>query len=101
MGGACNAHGEMINANKVLVGKPERKRQLGRSRRRMEETGLLVVNWICLAHGKDRWRDLVNTVMKLIMQKTGQTDMGRPIRCFSLTLECKEHFNNTRLFRLI
>jgi hypothetical protein len=27
------------------------------------EVGLEGVNWIHLAHGKDRWRDLVNTIL--------------------------------------
>jgi hypothetical protein len=33
MGRACTTHGEKINAYRVLVGKPERKRLLGRPRR--------------------------------------------------------------------
>jgi hypothetical protein len=33
MGGACRAHGEMINAYKILVVKPEGKRLFGRSKR--------------------------------------------------------------------
>jgi hypothetical protein len=37
MGGACRAHGEMRSAYKILVGKPEGKRPLGRSRRRWED----------------------------------------------------------------
>jgi hypothetical protein len=32
MGGACNAHGEMRNGYNILVGKPEVKRPLGRSK---------------------------------------------------------------------
>jgi hypothetical protein len=57
---------------KVLVGKPEGKRPLGRPRRRWEdgirmdlrETGLGGVDWIRLAQDSDRWRafatELVN-----------------------------------------
>jgi len=37
LGGACSTHGEMINAYKILVGKPERKKPLGRSRHRWED----------------------------------------------------------------
>jgi hypothetical protein len=36
MDGACSMHGEKENAYKVLVGKPERKRPLGRCRHRWE-----------------------------------------------------------------
>jgi hypothetical protein len=58
---------------KVLVGKTERKRPLGRPRRRREdgirinfmETGWGSVEWIQLAQDRDRWRAVVNTVMKL------------------------------------
>jgi hypothetical protein len=56
---------------KVLVGKPEGKRPLGRPRRRREdgirmdlrEIGWGSVEWIQLAQDRDRWRALVNTVM--------------------------------------
>jgi hypothetical protein len=34
MGGACRMHGEKRNAYRILVGKPEGKRPLGRLRRR-------------------------------------------------------------------
>jgi hypothetical protein len=34
MGGACSTNGQKRNAYRLLVGKPERKRPLGRSRRR-------------------------------------------------------------------
>jgi hypothetical protein len=36
MGGVCSTDGEMINLRKILVGKPEGKRPLGRSRRTCE-----------------------------------------------------------------
>jgi hypothetical protein len=65
--------GEERNVYRVLMGKPERKRSLGRPRRRWEngirmdlrETGWGSVDWIQLAQDRDRWRALVNTVMNL------------------------------------
>jgi hypothetical protein len=63
----------MKNAYKILVGKPEGKRPLGRHRRRWEdnirmdvkETGWEGVDWIHLAKDRDQWRAVVNTVMNL------------------------------------
>jgi hypothetical protein len=37
MGGACSMHGGKRNAYRILVGKPEGKRQLGRPRHRWED----------------------------------------------------------------
>ena len=51
---------------KVLVGKPEGKRPLGRPRRRWEDNikmDLEEVDWMELAKDRDRWRALVSTVM--------------------------------------
>ena len=56
---------------KVLLGKPERKRPLGRPRRRwednikmdLEEVGRSCGDWTELAQDRDRWRALVSTVM--------------------------------------
>ena len=58
---------------RVLVGKPEGKRPLGRPRRswvdniRMDllEVGCGYMDWIGLAQDRDRWRTLVSAVMKL------------------------------------
>ena len=57
--------------HKVLVGKPERKRPLGRPRRRwednikvdLEEVGRDCGDWMELAQDRDSWRALVSTVM--------------------------------------
>jgi hypothetical protein len=61
------------NTYRVLVGKPEEERPLGRPRRRWEdnvkrdlrEIGWNGMDWIHLAQGTDQWRALVNTVMNL------------------------------------
>jgi hypothetical protein len=65
--------GEERDVYRVLMGKPEGKRPLGRPRRRWEdenrmdfrEIGWGSVDWIQLAQDRDRWRALVNTVMNL------------------------------------
>jgi hypothetical protein len=65
--------GEMRNVYRLLVRKPERKRPLGRPRRRWMDNikmdllaiGLNVVDWIGLAQDRYRWRALVNSVMNL------------------------------------
>ena len=73
MGGACSAYGEGGGVYRVLVGKPEGKRPLGRPRRRWEDNikiefqgvGWGDVDWIDLAQDRDRWRALVNALMNL------------------------------------
>jgi len=58
---------------RFLVGKSERKKPLGRPRRRWEdnikmdlqEVGLRGMDWIDLAQYSDRWRALVNAVMNI------------------------------------
>jgi len=58
---------------RVLVGKPEGKRPLGRPRRRwmdnirmdLQEVGCGYMDWIGLAQDRDRWRTLVSAVMNL------------------------------------
>jgi hypothetical protein len=58
---------------RLLVGKPEGKRSLGRPRCRwvdnikinLSEIGLSVVDWIGLAQDTYRWRAVVNSVMNL------------------------------------
>jgi hypothetical protein len=63
--------GDRRGLYRVLVGKPEGKRPLGRSRRRwdikmdLQEVGCGSVDWIELAQNRDRWRALVTGVMNL------------------------------------
>jgi hypothetical protein len=67
--------GEERKVYKVLVGKPEGKRPLGRPRRRWEdrvgkdlrEIGLGCVDWIRLAQDRDRWRAVLSAVMNLLV----------------------------------
>jgi hypothetical protein len=57
--------GEKRNVYRLLVGKPDVKRPLGRPRHRWIEIGLGDVDWIGLAKDRYRWRALVNVVMNL------------------------------------
>jgi len=65
--------GEGRSVYRVLVGKPEGKRPVGRPRRRWEdniemdlrEFGCGNMDWIEVAQDRDRWRALVNAVMNL------------------------------------
>jgi len=65
--------GEERGVYKVLLGKPERRRPLGRPRRRwmdnirvdLQEMRCLYMDWIGLAQDRDRWRTLVSAVMNL------------------------------------
>jgi hypothetical protein len=65
--------GEKRNVYRLLVGKPEGKRPLGRPRHRwidnmkmdLLEIGLSVVDWIGLAQDRFRWRALMNVVINL------------------------------------
>jgi len=65
--------GEGRGVYRVLVGKPEGRRPLGRPRRRWEnnirmdllEVEYGCVDWMELAQDRDRWRELVSAVMNL------------------------------------
>ena len=73
--------------HKVLVGKPEGKRPLGRRRRRwddnikmdLEEVGRGCGDWMELADDRDRWRALVSTVM----------NFGVPQNAGNFLISCK------------
>jgi hypothetical protein len=61
------------NTYRILVGKPERKRPLGKPTRRcvdnikmdLGEIGWDGMDWIAVAQDRDQWRTLVNTVLNL------------------------------------
>ena len=69
--------GEGRGVHRVLVGKREGKRPLGRPIRRLEdnikmdlqEVGGGCEDWMVLAQDRDRWRALVSTVMNLRVPK--------------------------------
>jgi hypothetical protein len=72
VGGHVARMGEGRGVYRVLVGRPEGKRPLGRLRCRednikmdLRDIGIDGVNWIQLAQDRVQWRACVNTVMNL------------------------------------
>ena len=73
MGWAYGTYGWGEGVYRVLVGKPEGKRPLGKPRRRwvdnirmdLQEEGCGYMDWIGRAQDRDRWRRLVSAVMNL------------------------------------
>jgi hypothetical protein len=65
--------GEKMNAYRILVGKPQGKKPLGRPRGTLvsnikidlRKIGWDGMDWIDLAQDRDQWSTLVNTVMNL------------------------------------
>jgi len=65
--------GEERGLYRVLMGKPEGRRPLGRPRRRwvdnirmdLQEVGCVYIDWIGLVQDRDRWGTLVSAVMNL------------------------------------
>ena len=80
MGGACGAYGEGRGVHRVLFGKSEGKRPLGRPRHRWEdnikmdlqEVGGSFGDWMELTQDRERWQALVGTVRKLRVRKCGE-----------------------------
>jgi hypothetical protein len=75
LAGHVTRMGAKRNVYRLLVGKPEGRRPLGRPRRRWVDNvrmdlGEIVwggVDWIGLAQDKNRWRALVNSVLNLLV----------------------------------
>jgi hypothetical protein len=73
MGGACSSDREGKGVYRVLVGKPEGKRLVGKPRHRWEdnikmdlkEVGCGGMGWNELAENRDRWWAIVNEVLNL------------------------------------
>jgi hypothetical protein len=73
MGRACSTYGEKRGVKRILVGRLEGRRPLGRPRHRWEdnikmdlqEVGWVSMDWIELAEDRDSWQALVNAVMNL------------------------------------
>jgi hypothetical protein len=66
----------MRNVYKILVGKPQVKRPLGRPRRRWEDNiiknvgniGWEDVDWMNMSQDRDHWRTFVNMAMNVLVQ---------------------------------
>jgi hypothetical protein len=63
MGGPCSTKGEKRNAYRLLVGKPEGKRPLGRPRRRWVDN--IRLNLVEVGWGDVDWIAVVNSVLNL------------------------------------
>jgi hypothetical protein len=73
MGRICSTNGEKRNAYRLLKGKPEGKRLVGRPRRQwvniikmdLGEKGWVGVDWNGLVQDRGQWRFLVKAIMNL------------------------------------
>ena len=96
MGWTCGAYGWGEGVYRVLVGKPEVKRPLGRPRRRwvdnirmdLQEVGCGYMDWIGLAQDRDRWGTLVSAVMNLRVPWNAGNFLTscKPVSCSGRTL---------------
>ena len=96
MGWACGAYGWGEGVYRVLVGKPEGRRPLGRPRRRwvdnirmdLQEVGCGYMDWIGLAQDRDRWWTLVSAVMNLRVPWNAGNFLTsyKPVSCSRRTL---------------
>jgi hypothetical protein len=76
--------GEKRNAYRILVGRPEGKRPLGRRRCRWVDNikmdlrgiGCDGVDWIDLAQDRNQWRALVNRAAQLAGSQEGLSSMS-------------------------
>jgi hypothetical protein len=84
---------------RILVGKPEGRRPLGRPRRRwvdnikmdLREIGWDGMDWIDLAQNRDQWKALVNTVMNLrVPYNAGKFLISYTIGSFSRTARLRK-----------
>jgi hypothetical protein len=96
MGRAWSTDGEIINAYSILVGKPEGKRPLGRSRHRLEDIkmdpkGNRVgdVDWMHLAQDRHQQQAPVNMVMNLWVLKRQGTFNFPMFYCIRSSKELK------------
>jgi hypothetical protein len=81
--------GEKRNTCRLVVGKPEGKRPLGKTRYKwmygikidLGESGRGGVDWIGLAQDRDQWRALVNAVMNLLVKLNAGKFLSGCITC--------------------
>jgi len=95
MGRTCSPHGEIRNAYKFLVGKPERKTSLGRHKQRWNDNikiDLLRivcdgVHWVHMDQNRVQWLTLVKSAMNLRIPKRARKFLiNRATVSFSRTL---------------
>jgi hypothetical protein len=99
MGRACSTNEDQRNAYKILVGKPEGKRPLGRPRRRWMDNIKMDLrdmrwddmDWTDLVQDRDQWSTLVNTVMNIrFPPNAGNILSGYTIGSFSRRAQLHE-----------
>jgi hypothetical protein len=92
MGRTCSTNGDERNTYRILLGRPEGKRPVGRPKPKwvnnikmeLGETGQDAMDWIDLAQDRSQWRALVNTVMYLLVpQNAGKFWSGCTLSGFS------------------